>query len=41
MLLEADRPLCVPCAGEQLDADIETIRAWLRSSELRGGLTQS
>ena len=41
VLLEADRPLCVDCAGEQLDADIETIRAWLRSPVPRGGLPRS
>ena len=31
VLLERDRPLCVDCAGTQLDADIETVREWLRS----------
>ena len=29
VLLEADRPLCLDCAGEQFDADLETVRAWL------------
>ena len=36
VLLEPDRPLCLGCAGEQLGADAETIRAWLRSGKLRG-----
>ena len=36
VLLEADRPLCVTCAGKQLDADIETVREWLRSLAKRG-----
>ena len=31
VLLEADRPLCVDCASQQLDADLETVRAWLRA----------
>ena len=33
VLLEADRPLCVDCAGKQLDADLETVREWLRSQQ--------
>ena len=36
VLLERDRPLCVDCAGKQLDADIETVREWLRSLTKRG-----
>ena len=31
VLLEADRPLCVDCAGDQLDVDLKTVRAWLRA----------
>ena len=33
VLLDADRPLCVDCADEQLDADLETVRTWLRSQQ--------
>ena len=41
VLLERDRPFCVDCAGTQLDADIETVREWLRSPELRAGLSRN
>ena len=41
VLLEPGRPLCPGCAGEQVGADAETIRAWLRSPVPRGGLPRS
>ena len=36
VLLDPSRPLCLGCAGEQLGADVEAIREWLRSGKRRG-----